>query len=90
MQHIKGSDVIIKYMDIGGGVVSVVAGGGGFGYTQTLFFKKPSPRRAIKRINEKEIDFTFQHPLYKTFKGTFSRGKPGEIYTVKLIPIENK
>ncbi|MHC5185014.1 MAG: hypothetical protein ACYSPI_12185 [Planctomycetota bacterium] len=86
----KDVDVINKYHDVGGGTVYVLARGGGFGYKQTFFFKKPSPRRTIKRINEKEIDFTFQHPLYKTYKKTLSKGKRGEIYTVKLIPIDSQ
>lgn len=84
----NGSDVIVKCHDDIVGTVYVLVKGGGFGYKQTFFFKKPSPRKTIKRINEKEIEFSFQHPLYKTFKKTTSKGKLGEIYTVKLNPIE--
>ena len=74
----KDFDVINKCNDEGGGTVYIDAHGGGFGYKQTFLFKKPSPRRAIKRINEKEIDFTFQHYLYMTYKITLSKEKAGE------------
>ena len=86
----KDSDAVIKSIDAGGGIYYIRAYGGRFGYTQTIFFKKPSPRQTIKEIKNKEIDFTFQHPLYKTFKKTYQQGKPREIYTVELVPAEDK
>ena len=86
----KDSDAVIQSNDVGGGIYYIIAHGGSFGYRQTIFFKKPSPRQTIKEIKNKEIDFTFQHPLYKTFKKTYQQGKPREIYTVELVPAEDK
>jgi hypothetical protein len=84
----NGADAISKYHDDGGNTAYVVIKGGGFGYKQTFLFKKPSPRRAIKQIAEKEIDFTFQRTGYKTITQTLSKGKRGEIYIIKLSPVQ--
>ncbi len=61
----------------------------GFGGTQTILFHKPSKRKARRKFNQREFDFTFQHPLYETDKRTVSIAKDGNSINVKLVPLMN-
>jgi hypothetical protein len=83
----KGENAVNRYHEFEN-IVDVLVRGGGFGYKKTFLFKKPSPRQTIKRINNKQIDFTFQHPGYQTVKRTLSKNKSGDSYVIKLAPIQ--
>jgi hypothetical protein len=81
----KGTDALCDCQNAGG-ITRATVLGGGFGYTQTLLFKKPSPWQTIKRISEKQIDFIFRHPDYITCTKTLSQAEQDGICTIMLVP----
>ena len=56
----------------------------GLGYTKTILFEKPSVYQVVQN---KKIEFAFNHPAYRTETRTFTAKQLKQVRTVELTPL---